>query len=89
MRHADLALLQAAIELSDAQTAADRARFYAFARRGRPQADAATARTVELRHRGQAYRCTVAQVAPGRHRVTVDGVAVEVGSATERATSAG
>ena len=32
----------------------DRARFYAFARRGRPQADAAIARTVELRHRGHA-----------------------------------
>ena len=38
VRHADVALLQAAIELSDAETAADRARFYALARRGRPQA---------------------------------------------------
>ena len=56
MRHADVALLQAAIELAEAETAADRARFYAFARRGRPQADADLARTVDLRHRGQAYR---------------------------------
>ena len=80
VRHADVALLEAAIELSDAQTAAERARLFALARRGRPQADAAPARTVELRHRGQAYRCLVAQVGPGRHRVTVDGEAIEVRS---------
>ena len=41
VRHADVAVLQAAIEISQAETATDRARFYAFARRGRPQADAA------------------------------------------------
>ncbi len=79
VHHAEVALLQAAIELAEAETAADRARFYAFARRGRPQVDARLARTVELRHREQSYRLTVAQVAPGRHRVTVDGEAVEVG----------
>ena len=79
VRHADLAVLQAAVEISEAETAADRARFYAFARRGRPQADAGTARVVELRHRGQAYRCTVSQIAHERHRVTIDGVAVELG----------
>ena len=38
VRHADVAVLQAAIEISQAETAADRARFYAFARRGRPEA---------------------------------------------------
>ena len=64
VRHADLAVLQAAVEISEAETAADRARFYAFARRGRPQADAGTARVVELRHRGQAYRCTVSADRP-------------------------
>ena len=79
VRHADLAVVQAAVEISEAETADDRARFYAFARRGRPQADAGTARVVELRHRGQAYRCTVSQIAHERHRVTIDGVAVELG----------
>ena len=34
---------------------------------------------VELRHRGQAYRCAVSQIAGERHRVTIDGVSVEVG----------
>ena len=79
VRHADVAVLQAAIEISQAETAIDRARFYAFARRGRPQADGAWARVVELRHRGHAYRCAVSQIAGERHRVVIDGVSVEVG----------
>ena len=78
VRYADIALLQAAIELADADTAADRARFYAFARRGRPQVGGGLARTVELRHRGQSYRLAVSQIAPGRHRVIVDGQTIEV-----------
>ena len=78
VRHADIALLQGAIELSQAETAADRARFYAFARRGRPLAGAGTVRTVDLRHRGSRYRLAVAEIGPGRHRVTVDGETVEV-----------
>jgi len=78
VRHADVALLQAAIALAEAATAADRARFYAFARHGRPRAGAGLARTVDLRHRGQTYRLAVAQIAPGSYRVTVDGEAIEV-----------
>jgi acetyl/propionyl-CoA carboxylase alpha subunit/acetyl-CoA carboxylase carboxyltransferase component len=80
VRHADVALLQAAIALTDGATADDRARFYAFARRGRPQAGADLTRTFELRHRGQSYRLAVSQVAPDRHRVAVDGETVEVTS---------
>ena len=38
-RHADIALLQAAIELADEDLAGDGARFYALARRGRPHVD--------------------------------------------------
>src|SRR5918994_5498015 len=45
-RHADVALMRAAIALRDAATAADRARFYAFARRGRPQAEAKVRETI-------------------------------------------
>jgi acetyl/propionyl-CoA carboxylase alpha subunit/acetyl-CoA carboxylase carboxyltransferase component len=77
-RHADVALLQAAIELAGSETAADRARFYAYARRGRPQSGAATRRVVDLRHRGASYRLTVSTIGPDRHRVVVDGVALEV-----------
>jgi acetyl/propionyl-CoA carboxylase alpha subunit/acetyl-CoA carboxylase carboxyltransferase component len=78
VRHADVALLQAAIALADAETASDRARFYAFARRGRPQAGAALTRTVELRHRGQSYRLAVSQTASDRHRLAVDGETIDV-----------
>ena len=78
MRHADVALVQAAIVLAEEATAADRARFYALARRGRPQADADLVRTVDLRHRGQTYRLAVAQIALGRYRVTVDAEQIEV-----------
>ena len=56
IRHADAALVQAAIALSDAATADERARFYALARRGRPSADADVCRTVDLLHRGVSYR---------------------------------
>ena len=48
----------------DAETAADRARFYALARRGRPQADADVGRTVDLLHRGASYRIAVCQTGP-------------------------
>ena len=91
VRHADVALLQAAIELADEATAADRARFYAFARRGRPQADADLARTVELRHRGHSptgWRSRRSRL--DRYRVTVDGEPIEVSEPRGSAgTSAG
>ncbi len=79
---ADVALLQAAIELADRETALERASFYAFARRGRPEAAPQVSRAVEVRHRGQAYRIIVSQLAPGRYRADVDGNAVE--AAVER-----
>ncbi len=77
VRYADVALVQAAAELAEAETAADRARFYAFARRGRPQSGADLERIVELRHRGQSYELAVAQIAPGRYRLKVDGETIE------------
>jgi acetyl/propionyl-CoA carboxylase alpha subunit/acetyl-CoA carboxylase carboxyltransferase component len=77
VRHGDLALLQAAIELADRDAADDRARFYAMARRGRPQARGSLSRRYDLRHRGHAYRLLVSQIAPERYRVLVDGHSVE------------
>jgi acetyl/propionyl-CoA carboxylase alpha subunit/acetyl-CoA carboxylase carboxyltransferase component len=78
VRHADVAILQAAVTLSELDVAADQARFYAFARRGRPQAEAHASRTVDLRHRGESYRCSVSQIGPDVHRVTIDDCAIEV-----------
>src|SRR4051794_15906536 len=74
---ADAALLQAAIELADDETATERASFYAYARRGRPEAAAQVSRAVEVRHRGQAYRIVISQLAPGRYMADIDGTAVE------------
>src|SRR4051812_28820832 len=77
MRHADAALIQAAIALCDAATADDRGRFYALARRGRPHAEGAIGHQVDLLHRGASYRMTVGQTGPGHYRVQVDGATVE------------
>ena len=77
LRHADTALIQAAIALCDAATADERARFYALARRGRPHAEADICRTVDLLHRGTSYRFGVCQVGPARYLVEVDGARIE------------
>ncbi len=76
-RHADVALIRAAIELCDAATAGERGRFYAFARRGRPEAMAEVRRTIELRYRGASYRFAVSQIGPHRYLVEVDGTRIE------------
>src|SRR3954451_21925219 len=77
IRHADAALVQAAIALSDAATADERARFYALARRGRPSADADVCRTIDLLHQGVSYRFLVCQIAPRLYLVEVDGTRIE------------
>jgi acetyl/propionyl-CoA carboxylase alpha subunit/acetyl-CoA carboxylase carboxyltransferase component len=76
-RHADVALVRAAIELCDDATASERGRFYAFARRGRPEAGAEDRRAVELRYRGVTYRFGVSQTGPGHYLLEVDGVRIE------------
>jgi acetyl/propionyl-CoA carboxylase alpha subunit/acetyl-CoA carboxylase carboxyltransferase component len=77
VRHADAALVQAAIALCDEETAADRAHFYALARRGRPQAEADVGHTLDLLYRGVSYRFAVWQTGPRRYRVEVDGAVIE------------
>ncbi len=77
-RHADAALLRAAIALRDAATATDRAQFYAFARRGRPHAEAKVRETIDLRHQGASYSFGVCQLGPGRYEVGIDGARIEV-----------
>ena len=82
---ADAALLQAAIELADDETATERASFYAYARRGRPEAE----RAGLARGRGPPPRPGLPDrrlpARPGRYRAEVDGAAVEAdGRAPER-----
>ena len=78
VRHAEVALVAAAVEAADAQTAVDRGAFYAFARRGRPEAQAGASREIELRYHGQRYRPAVREIGPSLYRVTLDGTSVEV-----------
>jgi acetyl/propionyl-CoA carboxylase alpha subunit/acetyl-CoA carboxylase carboxyltransferase component len=77
VRDADAALVQAAIVLGDAATAAERGRFYALARRGRPHAEADVEHQVDVVHRGASYRMTVCQTGPRHYRVDVDGARID------------
>ena len=77
-RHADAALLSVAVQVYDAEEAAERSAFLASARGGRPRASHDLGRAVELGCRGQVYRLGVAQTRRGRYRVELDGRAVEV-----------
>jgi acetyl/propionyl-CoA carboxylase alpha subunit len=77
VRHADTALIRAAIALGAAATATDRAQFYALARRGRPHAEAPERHAVDLRHRGTGYRFEVSQIGPSRYLVVTGNTRIE------------
>ena len=77
-RHADVALVAAAIETYDAEEEIERRRFYAAATRGRPQASHEIGRPVELRHRGETYRLAVAQTGSRRYRIDADSASIDV-----------
>ena len=77
-RHADVALLAAAIDVYDSEEELERRGFYAAANRGRPRASHEIGRTVDLRHRGQTYRLAIAQTGPRRYKVEADGATVDV-----------
>jgi Acetyl/propionyl-CoA carboxylase, alpha subunit len=77
--HADVALVQAAIEAYDAQLAVEQAQFYASAVRGRPHVHSDVGRTAELRHRGHAYSPKVFRLGPQSYRVEIDGARIDAG----------
>ncbi len=81
-RRADAALVQAAIELADQAGLVERARFYAWAGRGRPQADPAIGHTVDLRYEGVGYRFVVRQVGPTSFEL--DGADRRISARAER-----
>ncbi|WP_448628535.1 ATP-binding protein [Geodermatophilus sp. URMC 64] len=68
-----VALVQVAIDVSEAEEAGERAAFLASARGGRPRAPHEVGRPVELGYRGQVYRCTIAKTGRDRYRVELDG----------------
>jgi acetyl/propionyl-CoA carboxylase alpha subunit/acetyl-CoA carboxylase carboxyltransferase component len=73
-----IALLQAAIEISDKELRLEQARFYTTAARGRPDAGRAAGRTVELGHGDQAYRFDVFSLGPDEYRVAGEGGCAEL-----------
>jgi acetyl/propionyl-CoA carboxylase alpha subunit/acetyl-CoA carboxylase carboxyltransferase component len=77
-RHADIALLAAAIDIYDFEQELERRGFYAGASRGRPQASHEIGRTLDLRHRGQTYRLAATQTGPRRYMIEADGGSVQV-----------
>jgi acetyl/propionyl-CoA carboxylase alpha subunit/acetyl-CoA carboxylase carboxyltransferase component len=76
-KHADVALVQAAIDAYDAEMAVEQAQFYASAARGRPQVRSEIGRTLALRYRGQLYSIKTCRTGPQDYRVDVDGTRVE------------
>ena len=76
-KHADVALVQAAIDAHDADLAVEQAQFYASAARGRPHVRNEIGRTVELRYRGQFYSMKTYRIGPQNYEVEVDGTRIE------------
>jgi acetyl/propionyl-CoA carboxylase alpha subunit/acetyl-CoA carboxylase carboxyltransferase component len=92
-RHADVALLQAAIGAYDAEQEIDLARFLSSAARGRPLVRKETGHAVELRHHGRSYRFGVQRISPQEYRIRsgAERMTVRVESLTkhERSLQAG
>jgi acetyl/propionyl-CoA carboxylase alpha subunit/acetyl-CoA carboxylase carboxyltransferase component len=76
-RHADVALIQAAIEAYDAQLAVEQAQFYASAIRGRPQIRSEIGHTAQLRYRGNSYSPKTYRLGPQKYRVEVNGSRID------------
>ena len=77
-RHAELALVRAAIEAYEAEADAEKARFLSASLRGRPEVRPEASRTVEMRQSGQSYRVVVRRTAVDRYRVEEGGQRVDV-----------
>jgi acetyl/propionyl-CoA carboxylase alpha subunit/acetyl-CoA carboxylase carboxyltransferase component len=76
-RYADVALVQAAVEVYCADLAVEQAQFYTSAVRGRPQVRSEAGRTVKLRYRGQAYAMKTYCLGRERYRIEVDGSCID------------
>ncbi|HYK91837.1 MAG TPA: biotin carboxylase N-terminal domain-containing protein, partial [Acidobacteriota bacterium] len=76
--YADFALLQAAIDVYEAEFEVEREQFLASAARMRPVIRTETGRSVELRHRGHLYKLHVYRHCSHHYRVDVDGLRIDV-----------
>lgn len=74
--HADVALIAAAVAVSDEEDVYEQAAFFATAARGRPQARQHLGHRVELRYDGQQYTVDLWRYGPQLYRVDEGGVSV-------------
>jgi acetyl/propionyl-CoA carboxylase alpha subunit/acetyl-CoA carboxylase carboxyltransferase component len=77
-RHADVALVAAAVEAYAAEHALARSAFYTEVARGRPGPPRETGQRIEFRYRGRPYALRVYQVGPRTYRITTAASTVDV-----------
>ena len=77
-RHAKIALLQAAVEVYEAEAAAEVESFFASAARLRPTVRAEIGRPVELSYRGHRYQLRVCRVGDGQYRIVAGATRLDV-----------
>jgi acetyl/propionyl-CoA carboxylase alpha subunit/acetyl-CoA carboxylase carboxyltransferase component len=78
VRHADLAVLVAAVDAADVEQRYERSQLFASAARGRPQISDTVGRTIELVYRGHGYAVEVTRVGRRRYGLAVDGSHMEL-----------
>jgi acetyl/propionyl-CoA carboxylase alpha subunit/acetyl-CoA carboxylase carboxyltransferase component len=76
--HADIALLQAAVDVYESEFVAEREEFFVSAQRLRPHVRPEVGRVVELRYRGHRYALKAFRLSFEHYRVDVDGSRVDV-----------
>ncbi len=75
-RHAEVAVVQAAIDSYEQQVGEEAAAFFDAAARGRPEVSSEVGRSVELGYDGQGYQCLVLKTGPEQYRIDIYGTQV-------------
>ena len=77
-KFADIALIQAAINVYEAEFSLEQSQFYASAARGRPYVLPEAGRTTALRYRGHLYSIKTCRTGPQDYRLVMDGQSIDV-----------
>ncbi|MEW6731647.1 MAG: carboxyl transferase domain-containing protein [Acidobacteriota bacterium] len=77
-RYAEIALLQAAINVYDEELAIEQAQFYSSAQRGRPSVRKEVDHTIELSYRSQQYKVSIYRLELDQYRIDLEGRRVGV-----------
>ena len=77
-KHAEVALVRAAIGIYDSELRLDRTRFLNSAARGRPEVGTQRDRIAELQYLGRTYKLRVSQLGLSHYRIDTDGLRIEI-----------